>query len=63
MLYFYEEKSGNVALVQPDTQQLNVISSFKINEGEGPHWAHPSIYKGMLFIRHGSVLMVYDLKK
>lgn len=63
MLYFYEEKSGNVALVKPDTQQLNVISSFKINEGEGPHWAHPSIYKGMLFIRHGSVLMVYDLKK
>ncbi len=63
MLYFYEEKSGNVALVQPDTQQLKVISSFKINEGEGPHWAHPSIYKGMLFIRHGNVLMVYDLKK
>lgn len=63
MLYCYEEKGGNVALVQPDAQQLKVISSFKINEGEGPHWAHPSIYKGMLFIRHGSVLMVYDLKK
>ncbi len=63
MLYFYEEKSGNVALVQPDSQQLKVISSFKMNEGEGPHWAHPSIYKGMLFIRHGSVLMGYDLKK
>ncbi|MCA1761294.1 MAG: hypothetical protein LC658_16105, partial [Bacteroidales bacterium] len=63
MLYFYEEKSGNVALVQPDTQQLKVISSFKINAGEGLHWAHPSIYNGMLFIRHGSVLMVYDLKK
>ena len=63
MLYFYEEKSGNVALVQPDTQRLKVISSFKINAGEGPHWAHPSIYNGMLFIRHGSVLMVYDLKK
>lgn len=63
MLYFYEEKSGNVALVQPDTKQLKVISSFKINAGEGPHWAHPSIYNGMLFIRHGSVLMVYDLKK
>lgn len=63
MLYFYEEKGGNVALVKPDTQQLEVISSFKIDEGEGPHWAHPSIYKGKLFIRHGSVLMVYDLKK
>jgi outer membrane protein assembly factor BamB len=63
MLYLYEEKSGNVALVKPDTQQLKVISSFKISAGEGPHWAHPSIYNGMLFIRHGSVLEVYDVKK
>ncbi len=63
MLYFYEEKSGNVALVQPDRQQLKIVSSFKIDDGEGPHWAHPTIHKGMLFIRHGSVLMGYDLMK
>lgn len=63
MLYLYEEKSGNVALVQPDNKQLKVISTFKINDGEGPHWAHPSIYNGMLFVRHGSVLMVYDIQK
>lgn len=61
MLYFYEEKHGNVALVQPDTEDLKVVSTFKVNDGEGPHWAHPSIYKGKLFIRHGSVLMVYAL--
>ncbi len=63
MLYFYEERSGNVALVQPDSNQLKIISTFKITDGEGPHWAHPLIHKGMLFIRHGSVLMVYDLRK
>lgn len=62
MLYFYEEKSGNVALVQPDTSDLKVISTFQVDDGEGPHWAHPSIYNGQLFIRHGTVLMVYDLK-
>ena len=63
MLYFYEEKSGNIALVQPDTSGLQIISTFKIDDGEGPHWAHPSIYKGLLFVRHGSVLQVYDIRK
>ncbi|MFC2114934.1 hypothetical protein ACFLTU_00565 [Bacteroidota bacterium] len=63
LLYLYEEKSGNVALVSPDTQDLNIISSFQVQDGEGPHWAHPSIYNGMLLIRHGSVLLVYDIKE
>lgn len=63
LLYFYEEKTGNVALVQPDTTDLHIISSFKINEGKGPHWVPPSIYKGMLFIRHGNSLMAYNISK
>ncbi len=63
MLYLYEERSGNVALVKPDREDLNIISSFKINDGRGPHWVHPSIYNGMLFIRHGSYLMIYDIKE
>lgn len=63
MLYFYEEKSGNVALVKPDVKSLKVISTFKVTDGEGPHWAHPAIYNGCLYIRHGSVLLVYDIKK
>lgn len=62
MLYLYEEKGGNVALVSPDTEQLKVVSTFKITDGEGPHWAHPSIYNGLLFIRHGSILLAYDIK-
>ena len=61
MLYFYEEKGGNVALVKPDTSDLNIISTFQVKGGEGPHWAHPSIYNKMLLIRHGSVLLVYDI--
>jgi outer membrane protein assembly factor BamB len=63
MLYFYEERSGHVALVKPDTSDLKVVSTFQMKEGEGPHWAHPSIYNKMLFVRHGNVLMVYDIKK
>jgi outer membrane protein assembly factor BamB len=62
MLYLYEEKGGNVALAKPSPEQLNIISSFKADEGQGPHWAHPAIYDGKLFIRHGDVLMVYNIK-
>jgi outer membrane protein assembly factor BamB len=61
MLYFYEEKGGHVALVKPDTSDMKVICTFQVNGGEGPHWAHPSIYNKMLLIRHGNVLMVYDI--
>lgn len=62
MLYLYEEKRGNFALVEPSIDSLKVVSSFVVKEGVGPHWAHPAIYNGKLFIRHGDVLMIYAIK-
>ncbi len=62
MLYFYDDKRGNVALVQPNPEKLEIISSFKIDEGSGPHWAHPVIHEGVLYIRHGSSLMAFRIK-
>ena len=62
LLYCYEEKTGNLAMVKPNPEKFEVISSFKIDKGEGPHWAHPSIYDGKLLVRHGESLMVYNLK-
>jgi outer membrane protein assembly factor BamB len=62
LLYVYEEKGGNVGLVEPTPEGFNVVSSFKVTEGNGPHWAHPSIYDGKLLIRHLDVLLVYDIK-
>ncbi len=62
MLYCYEEKSGNLALVKPNPEKFDLVSSFKISKGEGPHWAHPTIYDGKLLVRHGESLMVYNLK-
>jgi outer membrane protein assembly factor BamB len=61
MLYCYEEKNGNIGLVKPDPLKFEVISSFKVPSGKGPHWAHPSINNGILYIRHGEVLMAYDI--
>lgn len=60
LLYCYNEK-GNVGIVKPDPDGFEIISQFKIRNGAGPHWAHPFIADGKLLIRHGDVLMVYDI--
>ena len=61
LLYAYNER-GKVGLIKPDSKGFEVISEFKIKKGSGPHWAHPFISDGKLFMRHGDVLMVYDIK-
>jgi len=62
MLYLFEEKSGHLALVRPNTTKLDIVSEFQVTKGQGPFWAHPVINKGRLYIRHGDVLMVYLIK-
>ena len=62
-LFCYEEKSGTVGLVKPNPKKFEVVSSFKVGKGAGMFWAHPMINNGKLFIRHGSFLMVYNIKK
>ncbi|MBN1108373.1 MAG: PQQ-binding-like beta-propeller repeat protein [Bacteroidales bacterium] len=60
LLYIYSE-SGRVALAQPDAGKFNIISTFRVPMGEGPHWAHLVIHNKRLYVRHGSSLMVYDI--
>lgn len=62
LLYCYNER-GSVGLVKPDPDGFEVISEFRIRKGAGPHWAHPFIADGKLFMRHGDVLMVFDIKE
>ena len=61
LLYCYEEKAGNIALVQPDSSDFKIISTFKFEGGEGPYWAHPAIYDGKLYLRHGNILRRYNI--
>lgn len=63
LLYVYTEKDGKVGLIKPNREKFELISSFDITEGEGQHWAHPSIANGRLYVRHGDVLMAFDIKK
>jgi outer membrane protein assembly factor BamB len=62
MLYCYEEKNGNIGLVRATPEKFDLISRFRISEGRGPHWSHPVIGEGILYIRHGEVLMAFDLR-
>jgi len=62
LIYIFEEKGGNVVLVNPNPEKFDVISSFKISKGAGPHWSHPVIDKGRLFLRHGDYMAVYNIK-
>ena len=57
-----DERRGTVALVRPSREKFDIVSSFNITKGEGPHWAHPVIVNGVMYIRHGSALMAYKVK-
>lgn len=61
LFYCYSEK-GEVALVYADDKSFNVISKFPVILGNGPHFSHPVINNGRLYIRHGNALMVYNIK-
>ena len=50
-----------MGLVQPSPEKCEVVSTFKVTQGDGPHWAHPVVSDGRLYIRHGNALMCYDV--
>lgn len=62
MLYCYEERRGTLALVRPTPDKFDIVSQFRITEGNGPHWSHPVIHNGILYIRHGEALMAFDVR-
>jgi len=60
-LICYDERQGNVALVNASSEKFDILSEFKIEFGRGPHWSHPTIYDDKLLIRHGADLMIYNI--
>lgn len=61
MLYCYSDR-GEMALVKPGPEKFEVTGKFNITLGTNQHWAHPVIYKGTLYVRHGDTLMAYNIK-
>ena len=60
MLYVYNDK-GDMNLIRPNPEKFDLVSKFPITLGTEQHWAHPVIYKGVLYIRHGNTLMAYKI--
>jgi outer membrane protein assembly factor BamB len=61
MLYMYTER-GEMALVRANPAKFDLVSQFPITLGTDQHWAHPVIYKGVLYVRHGNTLMAYKIR-
>lgn len=61
MLYCYTQR-GELALVKPDPSGFEVVSKTKVTKGSEQHWAHPVIYDGVLYVRHGRALLAYKVK-
>jgi outer membrane protein assembly factor BamB len=62
MLYYYNQK-GDMMLLSYNQGKMEMVSSFRITKGTLQHFSHPVINKGILYLRHGSVLMAFDIRK
>ncbi len=61
MLYVYTQ-DGTMVLVKADPEAYKPVSQFTVSAGTNEHWAHPTIANGRLYIRHGDVLLAYDIR-
>jgi len=55
-------ESGPVTLVEASPQGHKIVSTFTPPKGKGPAWPHPVIHDGKLYLRHGDILLCYNVK-
>ncbi len=60
-LVAYSERGGRVSLVTADADGFQVRGSFEVDFGDGPHWAHPTVADGVLYIRRGQDLAAFAI--
>jgi outer membrane protein assembly factor BamB len=60
MLYIYSDR-GDMILARATPEKFDIVSRFPITLGTDQHWAHPVIYDGVLYIRHGDTIMAYKI--
>ncbi len=61
-LYCYSD-NGRVSLIKINGAAMEEVSQFRIEKGAKEHFAHPVIADGVLYVRHGNVLMAYEIKE
>jgi hypothetical protein len=60
-LIIYDERKGNMGILEATPEAFQLSTEFSVEHGNGPHWSHPSVYEGKLYLRHGKSLLVYAL--
>ncbi|MFH0759181.1 MAG: PQQ-binding-like beta-propeller repeat protein [Bacteroidota bacterium] len=60
MIYYYNWK-GEMKLIRTQEGRMEEVSSFDIERGGKEHFSHPVIHHGVLYQRHGDVLMAFDI--
>ena len=61
LLYIYNDR-GEMILAKATPEKFDIVSRFPITMGTDQHWAHPVLYKGVMYVRHGNTLMAYNVK-
>ena len=61
MLYCYTDR-GDMILAKATPEKFDIVSQYPIAMGTEQHWAHPVLYKGVMYVRHGNTLMAYKVK-
>ena len=62
-LVIFRYDRGEVLLIEASPEGLNIQGRFKEPAGEGPAWPHPVIHNAKLYLRHGDVLLCYDVRQ
>jgi outer membrane protein assembly factor BamB len=62
MLYYYTQK-GDLMLISYNLGKMEKVSTMKIVKGTKEHFSHPVINNGILYQRHGNVLMAFDVRR
>jgi outer membrane protein assembly factor BamB len=62
MLYFLDER-GSMKLVRATPDKYECTGEFNVPKGgDSMYWAHPVVFGGRLYVRHGDKLFAYDIK-
>lgn len=61
--YYGYTEDGRMSLIDAGPINFNIMGSFAVPLGTDQHWAHPVIHNKKLYVRHGSALMVYNIKE
>lgn len=63
MFYMFDERRGTMGLARINPEKLDIVSEFRITDGSGAFFSHPTIFDGVLYVRHGTALIAYNIKK